>query len=52
MSRRCQETVPGVEVKVDVSKIVKYCCVATVCIFGIVFGTRTWIKQLELGKRK
>lgn len=42
----------GVEVKVDVTKIVKYCCIAAVCIVGIIFGTQTANKQLELEKRK
>lgn len=42
----------SVEVKVDVTKIVKYCCVAAVCIVGIIFGARVASSQLKLEKRK
>ncbi|MFW5630924.1 hypothetical protein [Acetivibrio ethanolgignens] len=37
-----------VEVKVDVAKIVKYCALAGIVIVGIIFGTRAWVKSLEL----
>ena len=47
-----QKEGPSVEVKVDVTKIVKYCCFAAVCIIGIIFGTKVACKQLELEKRK
>lgn len=40
-----------VEVKVDVTKIVKYCCIAAVCIVGIIFGTQVAKNQLALEKR-
>ena len=43
---------PSVDVKVDVTKIVKYSCFAAVCIVGIIFGTKVACKQLELEKRK
>jgi hypothetical protein len=45
------ERTSGVEVKVDVAKIVKYCCLAGIVIVGIIFGTETWIKYLELKKK-
>lgn len=41
----------SVDVKVDVAKIVKYCCLAGIAIVGIVFGTRAWIKAMELEKK-
>ena len=37
-----------VEVKVDVARIVKYCALAGIVIVGIIFGTRAWVKSLEL----
>lgn len=40
-----------VEVKVDVAKIVKYCALAGIVIVGIIFGTRAWIKAMELEKK-
>ncbi|MBH1940561.1 hypothetical protein I5677_06645 [Mobilitalea sibirica] len=39
----------SVTVKVDVSKIVKYACIAGVFIVGIIFGTRCYQKMLEEG---
>jgi len=36
-----------VTVKVDVTKIVKYVCVASVFIIGIIFGTRCYNKILD-----
>lgn len=41
----------SVEVKVDVAKIVKYCVIAGVVIVGIVFGTKIWIKNMELQQK-
>lgn len=40
-----------VEVKVEVSKIVKYCCVAGVLIVGIIFGASVITKLLENWKK-
>lgn len=40
-----------VEVKVDVAKIVRCACFAGIAIVGIIFGTKAWIKSLELGQR-
>lgn len=34
-------------VSVDVTKIVKYCCIASVLIIGIIFGTSAYRKFLE-----
>jgi hypothetical protein len=45
------ERTSGVEVKVDVAKIVKYCCLAGIVIVGIIFGTEAWLKYLELKKK-
>ena len=43
----CQkETHPAVEVKVDVTKIVKYVCIAGVCIVAIIFGVNCMKKLL------
>lgn len=41
----------SVEVKVDVAKIVKYCVIAGVAIVGVIFGTRAWLKAMELEKK-
>lgn len=41
----------SVEVKVDVARIVKYCALAGIAIVGIIFGTRAWIKAMEIEKR-
>ncbi len=38
-----------VKVTVEVSKIVKYVSIAGVLIVGIIFGTRTFRKMLEVG---
>lgn len=40
-----------VEVKVEVAKIVEYCALAGIIIVGIIFGTRAWIKSLELEQK-
>ncbi|WP_343210485.1 hypothetical protein [Anaerolentibacter hominis] len=51
--RELQSFTPGtkedyrVDVTVDVTKIVKYCCVCAVCIVGIIFGVNTYIKMLR-----
>ena len=37
----------SVTVKVDVTKIVRYACVASVFIIGIIFGTRCYNKMLD-----
>lgn len=34
-------------VRVDVTRIVKYCCVASVLIVGIIFGASVFNKMLE-----
>ncbi|MFA9463999.1 MAG: hypothetical protein ACERKN_06865 [Velocimicrobium sp.] len=47
-----KEESPSIEVKVDFTKIVKYCCIATVCVVGIICGTRFSYKMAELEKRK
>lgn len=44
-----RETHPAVEVKVDVTKIVKYVCMAGVCIVAIIFGVNC-IKKILVGK--
>ena len=36
-----------VTVSVDVTKIVKYCCMAAVMIVGTIFGTTAFMKLLE-----
>lgn len=41
---------PGVSVKVDVSKIVKYVCLAGVLIVGIIFGTKCAINIIKLNR--
>lgn len=40
----------GVCVKVDVAKIVGYCCMASVMIVGIIFGTGIYKKIIENGQ--
>lgn len=40
-----------VEVKVDVAKIVRCACFAGIAIVGIIFGTKAWMKSLELEQR-
>lgn len=40
-----------VEVRVDVAKIVKYCALAGIAIVGIIFGTRAWVRAMELEKK-
>lgn len=39
----------SVTVLVDVTKIVKYSCIAAICIVGIIFGTRCYQKMLDEG---
>ncbi|MDF2539037.1 MAG: putative rane protein [Herbinix sp.] len=43
------ETGSSVTVKVDVTKIVKYVCIAGIFIVGIIFGTKCCHKMLEEG---
>jgi hypothetical protein len=52
MSYRESEEImePGVSVKVDVTKIVKYVCIAGVLIVGIIFGTKCAINMLKINK--
>lgn len=46
--RKFQENEEGkVLVSVDVTRIVKYCCVASVLIIWIIFGTSVYKKILE-----
>lgn len=45
-----KETHPAVEVKVDVTKIVKYVCIAGVCIVAIIFGVNC-MKKLLLDRK-
>lgn len=45
-----RETRPSVEVKVDVTKIVKYVCIAGVCIVAIIFGVNC-MKKLLLDRK-
>lgn len=40
----------GISVKVDVAKIVGYCCMASVMIVGIIFGTGVYKKIIENGQ--
>jgi hypothetical protein len=52
MSMNCcssKENGSSVTVHVDVTKIVKYVCIAGICIVGIIFGTRCYQKMLEEG---
>ncbi len=52
MSKDCcssQPTECNVKVTVEVSKIVKYLCIAGVLIVGIIFGTKTFLSMLESG---
>lgn len=46
-----EENKSGVEVLVDVTKIVKYVAIAAVCIVAIIFGTNYAKRQIELQKR-
>lgn len=39
----------SVTVLVDVTKIVKYSCIAAIFIVGIIFGTRCYQKMLDEG---
>ena len=37
----------GITVSIDVTKIVKYCCTASVLIVGIIFGSSVLKKYVE-----
>ena len=46
MKKVDSETKPTVTVEVNVTKIVKYACIASVLIIGIIFGTKCYSKIL------
>ena len=43
----CEEADVNVKVNVDVTKIVKYVCITSVLIVGIIFGTKCYNKILD-----
>lgn len=47
MKKTAIETKPSVTVEVNVTKIVKYACIASVLIIGIIFGTTCYQKVLK-----
>lgn len=54
MCRICKKNATpevGVSVSVDVTRIVKYVCVAAVLIIAIIFGTDVAKRSLEAEKR-
>ena len=46
MKREDNATKPAVIIEVNVTKIVKYACIASVLIIGIIFGTKCYSKIL------
>lgn len=47
MKKLDNETKPAVTIEVNVTKIVKYACIASVLIIGIIFGTKCYCKILS-----
>ena len=51
-NKECTTEEARVEVRVDVAKIVKYCCATAIVIVGIIFGTKTWLDYLGLEQKE